>query len=143
MERNIVDVLYLDYALYKIVEIYNKSLYKRLRNKQDNIPNINKSDMRFYKNITNLIKSSLEVEYDDEIIKKIMYVKILQILDSSQKSEGEALAKVKEYLKIVENKMENFDIFRGETVEELLDWVDEIYKSFSLPYLYEECIKLI
>ncbi|KKO76250.1 hypothetical protein AAJ76_500075064 [Vairimorpha ceranae] len=146
IEQKIVDVLYLDYVLYKIVDAYNKTIYQKLKKSEKQIKDPNLlPDILFYKNIASLIKNSLDVKYDEEVYKKILYVRVLQILDKNSLNPLKAITEVNLYLKTLEKKVfvSGMKYFTGCDTSPVLDWLNDIYKSFDVPYLFKECVKLI
>lgn len=173
VEYNVVDVFYLNYILYKIVESYKYNILDKLKSKtskvqditnndQDTIninqvtTNINQDttnnnqvqdttheDIMLDKLICKSLISKLQVKYDQELLLKIVYVRILQLLIKYQEDEKICMYKINLYLQTVKDKYDYIEvkIFNKKNINDVILWLDDIYEKFNVPYLYKMCME--
>ncbi|KAK6090121.1 hypothetical protein P3W45_000847 [Vairimorpha bombi] len=143
VEYNVVDVFYLDYILYKIVESYKYNVLDKLKSKTDQLQDNTHEDTMFDKLICKSLISKLQVKYDQELLLKIVYVRILQLLIKYREDEKLCLYKINSYLQTVKDKYNYIEvrIFNNKKISDVIIWLDEVYEKFNVPYLYKMCME--
>ena len=99
---------------------------------------LNILNIQYNKIIIKLIFDKLQnIKYDTQLLNKIMYIKILQILSSTS-----SIDRVNKYFRDVYKKYK-IKYKQFVSYKSVLEYCERMYKSFDVPYLYKECSKLV